>query len=177
MMICMQTTRHASNDATLGQGPPIGGKGDLEAGLISAIRRIVHAMDLHSRQLVHACGLTGPQLAVLAAAGGNGGTTISRIAAEVRLTKGTVTGIVDRLERRGLVSRRRHERDRRNVDVVISQAGQEVLNRAPSPLQARLRVELASLPEWQRGMILASLQHVAHMMEAEVAVEEQEVCG
>lgn len=148
---------------------------EVEAQLFSAIRRIVHAMDLHSRQLVHECGLTGPQLAVLAAAARNHGTTIGRIAADVRLTKGTVTGIVDRLERRGLVSRRRHQRDRRNIAVVISSAGEEVLDRAPSPLQTRLRVELASLPEWQRGMILASLQHVAHMMEAEVM--EKKVSG
>jgi hypothetical protein len=37
----------------------------LEDEIISALRRIVRAVDLHSRRMVEACGLTGPQIVVL----------------------------------------------------------------------------------------------------------------
>jgi DNA-binding MarR family transcriptional regulator len=139
----------------------------IEEQIVAAIRRMMRAVDLHSRRLLEEHGLTGPQLAVLRAAAGDRLTTVSTLARMVHLSQPTVTGIVDRLERHGLVERARSAADRRAVHVRVSASGQRVLEQAPSLLQDRFRQELGKLREWQRTQMLATLQHIAAMMEIE----------
>jgi len=138
-----------------------------EDQIVAAIRRIIRAVDLHSRRLVEACGLTGPQLAVLGAAARLGRTSISALARSVHLSQPTVTGILDRLERRGFVKRCRDGADRRTVNATVTADGHAIMERAPSLLQDRFRCELAKLQDWELTMTLASLQRIAEMMEAE----------
>ena len=138
-----------------------------EDQIVAAIRRIIRAVDLHSRRLVDEHGLTGPQLAVLREAERLGHTSVSALARAVHLSQPTVTGILDRLGRRGVVDRCRDPTDRRSVNVTVTTEGQQILNRAPSLLQDRFRRELAKLREWELTMTLASLQRIAEMMEAE----------
>jgi len=138
-----------------------------EDQIVAAIRRIIRAVDLHSRRLVEAHGLTGPQLAVLGAAARLGKTSISALARTVHLSQPTVTGILDRLERRDLVKRCRDEADRRTVNATVTSEGRAMLERAPSLLQDRFRRELVKLREWELTMTLATLQRIAEMMEAE----------
>ncbi len=139
----------------------------VETQIVASIRRIVRAVDLHSKRLVEACGLTGPQLAVLHAVDRLGPCAPSTVAREVHLSQATVTGIVQRLERRGLLERARSATDRRSVLVSVSPAGAELLAAAPSLLQDRFRMRLRSLEEWERHQILATLQRVAGLMAAE----------
>ncbi|MBK8268035.1 MAG: winged helix-turn-helix transcriptional regulator [Planctomycetes bacterium] len=112
-------------------------------------------------------GLTGPQLAVLGAAARMGRISVSALARMVHLSQPTVTGILDRLVRRGLMERVREERDRRNVIVIVTLQGHDVLVKAPSLLQDRFRRELAKLREWELTMTLGTLQRIAEMMEAD----------
>lgn len=139
----------------------------IEHQIVAAVRQIVRAVDLHSRRLVESVGLTGPQLATLQACRRLGPTTPSQIARAVHLSQATVTGILQRLERGGLLVRRRSDTDRRAFIVEISPAGGVLLDEAPSLLQDHFRSELAALREWERSMILATLQRVAALMGVE----------
>ena len=112
-------------------------------------------------------GLTGPQLATLREASRLGPTSVSALARAVHLSQPTVTGILDRLARQGLVERCRDESDRRTVKVSVTVEGHKLLANAPSLLQDRFRRELAKLHDWERTMTLATLQRIAEMMEAE----------
>lgn len=140
---------------------------DLEDLIVAAVRRLMRAIDLHSRRLVDDFGLTGPQLATLRELDRTGPIAASRLARGVHLSNATITGIVTRLEKRGFVSRRRGEEDRRTVLVGITDAGKDALSRAPSLLQDRFRRELSSLATWEQLMMLANLQRIASMMDAE----------
>lgn len=140
---------------------------DIEDLIVASIRRIVRAVDLHSRHLVDEHGITAPQLAVLAEAGRLGGSSIGTIARGVHLSQPTVSGVLDRLERRGLVCRERSERDRRAVVVTVTEKGEQVLHESPSLLQDRFRQELAHLEGWERHWLLAALERIAAMMDAE----------
>lgn len=140
----------------------------IEDQIVAAIRRIIRAVDLHSRQLVMEYGLTGPQLAVLKAAARLGAAaSTSALARAVHLSSPTVTGILDRLVKRGLVDRARSGNDRRSVTVAVTPAGEALLAAAPSPLQDRVRAELVRLEDWEQTMILANLQRLAAMMDAD----------
>ncbi len=140
----------------------------IEDQIVAAIRRIMRAVDLHSRHLAEEHGLTGPQLATLKAASRLGeASSTGALARAVHLSGPTVTGILDRLAKRGLVERARSGQDRRSVTITITRRGEEVLAAAPSLLQDRFRGELARVEDWEQTMILAMLQRIAAMMDAE----------
>ncbi len=139
----------------------------LEDQVISALRRITRATDLHSRVLLQKHGLTSPQLSVLQAGSKLlQPVSVGAIAREIHLSQGTVTGILGRLEKRGFIYRSRDDRDRRSVVVELTPSGAELVNEAPSLLQDRFHRELARLEEWEQTMILATLQRIASMMDA-----------
>jgi DNA-binding MarR family transcriptional regulator len=141
--------------------------GDFEDQVLVALRRIVRAIDLHSRQLVRQSGLTGPQLVVLRSAARMGGASLGEVAAAVSLSQATLSDVVRRLEERGLAQREREGPDRRRVRLQVTEAGRALLDRAPSLLQDRLRRALARRPAYERNQILATLQLIAEMMDAE----------
>ena len=83
--------------------------------VLVSMRRIIQAFDLHSRYLFRTYGLTGPQLVILQELSNSGEVSIGELAKTVSLGQATVTGIINRLEQRGLVMRRRSEKDKRRV--------------------------------------------------------------
>lgn len=139
----------------------------LEDQVIAALRRITRAIDLHSRLLLQKHGLTTPQLAALQATERLQPITVGVIARNIHLSQATVTGILGRLEKRGLVTRARGDHDRRSVVVQLTNDGAKIVREAPSLLQDRFHRELAKLQEWEQTMILATLQRIASMMDAE----------
>ena len=68
-------------------------------------------------------GLTPPQFYVLATIGYAGGLPFGEIGAKMMVTVSNLTGIVDRLEEKKLVLRKRDENDRRVVHVVLTEKG------------------------------------------------------
>lgn len=139
----------------------------LEDEVIAALRRITRAIDLHSRLLLKRCGLTSPQLAALHAVGRLQPVTVGALARSIHLGHATVTGILTRMEDRGLVVRTRDTHDRRSVLVELTSEGNKIVEDAPPPLQEHFHQELSRLHEWERTMILATLQRIASMMDAE----------
>jgi DNA-binding MarR family transcriptional regulator len=137
-----------------------------EDQIVAAIRQIIRAVDLHSRRLVNGHGMTGPQLAVLKESARLGPTSPTSLAKAVHLSQATVTGILQRLERRFLIERQPSRDDRRSVLISITPKGVELLESSPSLLQDRFRDALSSLSEWERLQILATLQRVAELMDA-----------
>jgi len=140
---------------------------DLEDRVIAALRRITRAIDLHSRGLMQQVGLTAPQLAALQAIGRLQPITVGELAKSIHLSQATLTGILTRLETRILVSRVRSVSDRRTVVVELTEEGRAVLEDTPSLLQDQFRRELLKLQEWEQTQMLATLQHIAAMMDAE----------
>jgi DNA-binding MarR family transcriptional regulator len=67
--------------------------------------------------------LTAPQFYVLATIGYAGGLAFGEIGAKMMVTVSNLTGIVDRLEEKKLVIRKRDEHDRRVVHVVLTEKG------------------------------------------------------
>lgn len=78
--------------------------------------------DLHVRTL----GLTGPQFDIIATLGNTPGMTCRELGERTLITKGTLTGVLDRLVARGLVSRCSHETDGRSRNVRLTEAGQQL---------------------------------------------------
>lgn len=95
----------------------------------------------------------------------SGEITAGQLAKNVSLGNATVTGILDRLSKRGLIERRRADEDKRRVLVKLTNLGVGTLSNAPSLLQGRFVTELERLADWEQTLLLSSLQKVALMME------------
>ena len=139
---------------------------ELDDQVIAALRRVIRAVDLHSRTLAVSHGLTGPQALVLKALQA-GRLTAGVLATSVSLSQGTVTDIIKRLEQRGLIERIRDTQDRRRVLVEATGAGLEVLRKSPPLLQERFAQRFNNLQDWEQNQLLSSLQRIAAMMDAE----------
>lgn len=137
-----------------------------EESILTGLRRISRAIDLYSRSLAKSVGLTVPQLICMRYLLRHGPSAPTVVARHISLSSATVTGILDRLVRRGLITRRRLERDRRRVEVELTPAGSKLLETAPSPLHARLAERLAKLPVAEQQTIDANLQRLVALMEA-----------
>jgi len=138
-----------------------------EDTILVSIRRMSRAIDLHSRALAREHQLTGPQLICLLELSRAGTMSASELARAVALSQPTVTGILDRLESRGVITRKRSEVDRRRREIRLTVAGEALVDDAPSPLQDRFRRRLGALPEGEQAMLDWVLRRVVEMMEAE----------
>lgn len=135
--------------------------------VLVALRRVIRATDLHSKHLSKTTGLTSPQILLLHTVREKGEVTIGELAQDMSLSQATVTTIIDRLEKRKLVFRERSKEDKRKVHAYLTDLGHEILKTAPVPLQDQFARHFADLQEWEKMMIISSLQRVAFMMNAE----------
>lgn len=133
---------------------------------LRAIRRILRANDQGSRKLATATGLTPSQLLVLQNIERRGETTPSAIAKALQFGQATVTNIVDRLEAAGLVTRRRNDRDRRQMLLQPTDQGRDILETAPDLLQQRFQEGFEKLATWEQAMILAALERLGEILDA-----------
>ena len=133
--------------------------------LLIILRKMTQSIDQHSKHLNKNFGLTGPQLALLQELS-NGEMTVSDLARRISLSQGTVTDIINRLEKKDLIIRRRSDRDKRRVLITLSEKCRDVLALAPPPLQETFVNSFSQIEEWEQLMILSSMNRVVKMMSA-----------
>ena len=139
--------------------------------IFRSLRRIMRAVDIHSRKLSAEFMVTGPQLLCLQTLHDDGPLTTSALAKLIHLSNSTIVGILDRMEQKGWVQRERSTGDRRVVLVDLTTAGEEFLAEAPGLLQDRLAQGLHNLPEKEQMEIAQALEKIVKLLE----MEKQEV--
>jgi len=139
--------------------------------ILQSVRRIAQCVEHHSKRLAVTHNITSPQLVALLAIAQLGPSTLRSIGRAIQLSPSTVVGIVDRLEEKGLVYRQRDTRDRRNVFVAVTAAGQTVLANAPSALPNGFGAALGALSEAERQTLVVTLEQFASLLEAKIPVE------
>lgn len=135
--------------------------------LLSSIRRIIRAVDVHSKNLLKQYGITGPQLIILKEIGRNQFISVSDLARKVSLSQATVTNILVRLEQQGYLQRRKGEGDKRKVYMDISDKTRRIIESKPSLLQLTFVKKFQNLADWEQSLLLSSLQRIASMMDAQ----------
>ena len=144
-------------------------QGDRIDDCLIALRRILRATWLHERELAQAAGLTPAQLRVLQILNGrpDGSTTPKALALQMGVAQATITALLDRLEAAAKITRQRSEADRRQSNVVITDAGRAALKEAPDALQQRFVRAFGQMQEWEQAQLVASLERVAAMLNAD----------
>ncbi len=113
----------------------------------------------HFAQDIAGLNLTPPQFFVLRSILSRGAhPTMSTLAYDTLQHCATVTGIVDRLEKMGLVTRQRDAEDRRQVLVELTPLGGDLLSKIRGSREKRLRETLLRLSEQDAGELLRLLR-------------------
>ena len=134
--------------------------------ILISLRRIMRAADLYSQQLAKVSGLTAPQLLLMQGIAKEGSPSTKTLAQHIVVSQATVTRIIDRLERDGLVTREKCSKDKRVVNVSLTPLGRSKMEAAPEPLQEEFYRRFRELEAWEQQMLKASLLRIAHMMDA-----------
>ncbi|MCR8547379.1 MarR family transcriptional regulator [Salipiger sp. P9] len=132
-----------------------------------ALRRILRATELYERDLATAAGVSPATLRVMQIVQMKGGSaTPKALATQMGVSQATITGLVDKLVKSGMAHRAQSETDRRQINVLLTEAGRRTLARAPDALQQRFVREFERLEDWEQAQLLSSLERVAAMLDA-----------
>lgn len=139
---------------------------DPALALIREIVRAYQAFADFSLRDIKRLGLTGPEFDVLATLGNQPGMTFKEIGENTLITKTTLTGVVDRLEQKGLVERRGCPEDRRCIRAVLTEEGDRVFRQVFPDHVERLKECLGALPAQEREQLMTGLARVRHLLGA-----------
>lgn len=139
-----------------------------EESILLSVRKIMRAIDMHSSYLARQYGLTSPQLICLKKLSDVKELTPGGLAREVHLSHATVTGIISRLEKKGLVQRTRSTEDGRSFLIHVTDTGASMIKSSPSMLQEEFMLKLSKLADWEKTMILSSLQRITSILDVEL---------
>lgn len=137
------------------------------AEIMQFLRRIFKAIQQYSEEVFKKFGVTGPQLWALRIIYSEGELSMGKLSENMYLHMSTVSGVVDRLEEKGYVKRRRDTADRRVVKISLTKKGKRLVEKAPEAAQGKLLHGLESLSRGEVLGIHSSLGNVVRLMEIE----------
>jgi|ERR1041384_860992 DNA-binding MarR family transcriptional regulator len=158
--------RHARSgtapDARPGRGEPLDA-----TRIVQGLRRIVKALHAYSQDVYRQFGLTAPQLWALKTLQRGGRLSAGQLAGALAVHQSSLSILVDRLEKRGLVTRVRSRGDGRFVLIELSKRGLALSAMAPDPAQGRLLHGLQAMTRADVREIRRAVDRLVQVMEAE----------
>lgn len=134
--------------------------------IVSAIRRMTRAIYLDSKKMVKNIGLSNPQCLVLKAVGANGPSSLASLSRHLNVTPANMTGLVDRLEKKGLIKRTRKPGDRRVTIVELTEGGRHLSQSVPDPIEKKLISGLKGASAAELQQITEAFQKVVDLLDA-----------
>lgn len=152
---------------------------DLKPDIDSILEAIIY-LYTESRRLTkefaRRANLTGPQLTVIKMLEGIGDLSLSELSEKIRAQNSTVTGIIDRMEREGLVIRARSTEDRRVVKIKLTEKGSKLAKEIQVEPMEIFRSALEGLTAAESRDLLRILSKIARRVQVIVSknVEKEE---
>ncbi len=116
-------------------------------GFMRVLWALDHALVRTSKAMRTRHGVTGPQRLAIRIVGRFPGISAGELAQVLHLHPSTLTGVLQRLEARALMERRRDPRDARRALLWLTARGRAVDDLKSETVEARVRAALASLPD------------------------------
>ncbi len=126
-------------------------------------RHIFHGREKFFRaasQLLAPLGLTPQQLRVLRIVAASDNLPVGGVGEKMPCTKGNITGLLDGLTRKGLITRRRDRKERRVIRVRITEEGKALVARAPTERELAGAMPLFHMTPKSRRKLLEGLRQL-----------------
>lgn len=140
---------------------------EMMSRIIDDIRRIFQVLTEQSKKVEYETGLTGSQLWVVKILDEESPRKVSELARRMYLHPATMVGLLDRLEIKGLVQRKRSEQDRRVVHIHLTEQGKDLVRNSPEVVQSLLVNGLERLAELKLKKISDGLGQIVKILGAE----------
>jgi DNA-binding MarR family transcriptional regulator len=127
---------------------------------------MIKSLQDYSQTVFSHFGITGPQLWALKTINQVGSLSLGELSERMYLHPSTISGVIDRLEKRGYLVRDRNEDDRRIVKVRLTPKGRILVRKAPNPVQGKMIYGLRKLKKEKLDLIYESVQELVGIMEA-----------
>lgn len=137
--------------------------------ILIKLRKIVRSINLESKSVEKEQGVSIPQLLCLQylAAQNDYKTNASKLKAFLNLNASTITGIISRLEKKGLVAKLPNAADKRVTLISLTTGGLELLQKAPITFQQKLSEKLQALPPEKIKTIIEGIDLLTQLMEVD----------
>lgn len=140
---------------------------------LSTVRELVRcyqAFERYSDHQIRRFGLTPAQFDLIATLGNTAGLSPKALVEKTLITKGTLTGVIDRLEARKLVKRHPNPQDGRSQIVRLTAAGEAIFNKTFPRMMAHLAQAFATLSAAEQARSCRSLQALRFAFEKQESV-------
>jgi MarR family transcriptional regulator, organic hydroperoxide resistance regulator len=143
---------------------------DPALGEVLQVMRLLWALDHHlqltSKRMVATLGVTGPQRLVIRLIGRFPGISAGRLATALHLHPSTLTGVLKRLEKRGLIGRQADPEDGRRALFVLTDQGKKLDVPSPGTVETALSRAIQNLPKDRVESVKEALAVFAQELEA-----------
>lgn len=135
--------------------------------ILIKIRKIVRSVDIESKKIQKEYGVSIPQVLCLGFLheSANYQATQSEIKKFLNLNSSTVSGIINRLEKKGLLARLPKVGDKRVTNIALTSAGDKLLSTIPSLLHEQLSEKLQKLDESEIKKVEDSLETLVTLLD------------
>ena len=136
--------------------------------MLDSIRLIVQTLRISSRAAERDVGVSAAQLFVLTKlASANKPLSVGELAEHTLTHQSSVSVVVQKLERQGLVGRSRSRDDARRVELSLTSAARAILRKAPEAAQDKILEAVAAMPAPRRKQLADLLGDLAHRIGGE----------
>jgi DNA-binding MarR family transcriptional regulator len=114
--------------------------------VLQQFRELFRVSQQHFQRIESNCGVSGAQLWALSELKAAPGLTVSGLARALSIHLSTSSNLLDKLEAQELIRRERNSADQRVVQVYLTNAGQQLLRKAPKPVEGVIPDALGRMP-------------------------------
>jgi DNA-binding MarR family transcriptional regulator len=114
--------------------------------VLQQFRELFRVSQQHFQRIESNCGVSGAQLWALSELKAAPGLTVSGLARALSIHLSTSSNLLDKLEAQELIRRERNSADQRVVQVYLTNAGQQLLRKAPIPAEGVIPDALGRMP-------------------------------
>lgn len=128
------------------------------SAVLNAVRRLVRYLRLADREAEAATGLSAAQLFILYQLAAQPAGSLAELAQRTLTDPSSVSSVIDRLVRRGMVRRLRSREDARRAELRLTPIGQRVLRHAPGAPQERIANGVRAMTPDKRTEVARALE-------------------
>ncbi|MCF7792032.1 MAG: MarR family transcriptional regulator [Victivallales bacterium] len=136
--------------------------------VLRILRKIMQAVDIHSRKLFKKYGMTVPQMLLLKEiCRSKKPMSSAEVAKAMSLTPATIVPIVNKLIKNGYIKRRRSLEDKRLLELLPTEKAITFYKEAPLLMHEDFVNRFVSLENWEQKMLLSSLERIETMLKVD----------
>ena len=137
--------------------------------ILVKLRKIIRSINLESKKVEKQFGISIPQLLILQFLSKQEDykTTAKDITGYINLNASTVSGILSRLESKGLIAKSPKPNDKRTIFIILTAKGADLLISSPTTLQEKISKKLKQLSPQKIEELNDSIEFLTNLMDAE----------